>query len=83
MVKHSCYLLARFQHWAVALPLNKFQAMLSDCRDLLNSEDLGWLTVILARNGLHEKLKLVIDRVKNNEAISLAIREASLLGCNL
>jgi len=44
---------------------------------------LGGLAVILSRNGLHDKLKIIIDRVKNQEAINLATREASLLGCDL
>lgn len=57
--------------------------MINDCRDLFNTEDLGWLAVILARNGMHEKLKLIIDRVKWNDAINLATREAALLGCNI
>ena len=81
--KYSCYVAARYQHWAVSLPTFNFTQFLADCKEVLNQEDLGWLSVTLARNGLHEKLKLVIDRVKNHDAINLATREAALIGCNL
>lgn len=43
-----------------------------DLKEVLSNDDLSGMVGLLALNGMYEKLRMILPRVKNVEAIALA-----------
>ncbi|KAM3134202.1 hypothetical protein pb186bvf_013720 [Paramecium bursaria] len=67
------YLLCLKTHWAVELEFQQFLEMYNDVKDLMTQNEVNNIVYILAINGRHQKLKLLIDRMTNQNFLVQSI----------
>ncbi|CAK71913.1 unnamed protein product (macronuclear) [Paramecium tetraurelia] len=67
------YLQSLNTHWCIELDFASFQAMINDIKDICQQNEVNFVILILAMNGRFNKLKLIHDRMTNQNYIIQAL----------
>ncbi|CAD8073915.1 unnamed protein product [Paramecium sonneborni] len=67
------YLQSLNTHWSIELDFGQFQAMINDIKDICQQNEVNYVILILAMNGRYNKLKLIHDRMTNQNYIIQAL----------
>ncbi|CAD8160742.1 unnamed protein product [Paramecium pentaurelia] len=72
-INQQMYLQSLNTHWCIELDFLQFQAMINDIKDICQQNEVNYVILILAMNGRFNKLKLIQDRMTNQNYIIQAL----------